>query len=570
MEDENKFDYEGPYEGCPGNGRVNIYYKNDDTFKGDLRNGEPFFGEMEYSNGRIFKGYFRNHGFHRGKLTYPNDNVLDGTWGEDGEWLNVLAEIKLSSTGKSYCSFRKKKNDFQRKIKYYLKDDYGKVKVVIIDYDKINKVLNKKDGKINSLDDLIESGAIEGKWTKNFNDLKEFTKKVLQDKMSREIEDEFYLGGYIYLEDLLLLSSVDTVGQLKRTRFQLDYLGEKPNVLEKDYGSLKNFLESVGIDNIGNVKEDYISLKVSTIPLGHVISAVLDIKKMKELIKETGKKDLDEAVASEKVIYCYDGSRLLGYPVIGADPEASYSMGALDKNCDLVNLEQQELGSCWFQAVAATLTAMKYPEVVKKITDGEIEFYDTDHDLIEEDDRLNEFQFRQLSTIIEISKKFDIRLAQDNNKLIDLLTRDDVKKETKATVLNIAEELLGRTTNSKILKIINSNKEEGGSDFIYPNRSGVRDVANALKVNLEQEEGESDFSYIIRLISEEFKKINKYREDMENSKKAIENRLNAKEKATLYGDNIVIRNGRNEFGTFVSELKKRRNSISEIGYKPDF
>ncbi|MDR2077993.1 MAG: hypothetical protein LBP39_03430, partial [Rickettsiales bacterium] len=286
--------YEYKIENGRRSNEYTVKYNGGIIFKGKLDGyNNPFVGEMTYPNGNVFKGYFKDSEPFDGEMTYAKGDVCIGEW-ENDKPLNVSVKLKLSDTGKSYCLFRKGKNNSLRDVKYCLEDGFGNViKAVIINYEKINKMLNKDSSKINSLDDLIESGAIE--MVKSFNDLKEFSKEILKDKMSGGIENGF-VGCRSSLEGLLLLSSIDTVEQLKKTRFQLYYTKEDENSLKKDYRSLKNFLKSVGIDNIKEVKEDYISLGVATIPVIHAVGVILDIKKMKELMERTGNRDLDGAV----------------------------------------------------------------------------------------------------------------------------------------------------------------------------------------------------------------------------------------------------------------------------------
>jgi hypothetical protein len=352
--------------------------------------------------------------------------------------------------------------------------------------------------------------------------------------------------------------------------------------LNESYESLKNFLESIGIGDIKEIKKDYISMKISAKPQEHAVSVILDIKKMKELMKKTGR-NLDEAIAGEKVIYCYDSSRVLGCPVIENSPEAYYyNMGALTKNCDFVNLRQQELSSCWFQAVASTLTAMKHPEIVKKIADGEIELYDTKYRLVDSYNRLNEFQLKQINTIIEISKKFNIEFGWIIKKPIDLIIYNQMKEKVQITVLDRSEEVLGREMNSRIIKKINSRKKDNSGEeyknpgiscrgrlkikrvldkeeikpvlkdkrlvFSHKHYPIINNIAKKFKTtfeqllkviprtDLKQEYGETDFSYIVRLINEEFEKINKYRETLEIRKDTIEKLRAEKKSIILYGD----------------------------------
>ncbi|MDR2077743.1 MAG: hypothetical protein LBP39_02125, partial [Rickettsiales bacterium] len=277
-----------------------INYKNGDFFDGEFRDDKPHYGKIIYTNGNIFKGYFKNGKPSKGTKTRPDGVVYRGKF-ENGAMLDVSVELKLSNTGKSYYSFRMGKNNFQRKVKYHL-DGYNEV---TINYNKINEILNGKADGINSLDDLIRNKVIKG--VNNFNELKDFAKKMLQDKMFGDIKKGFE-GAKNPLSNLLLLSSVDRVEQLKKTRFQTHYIREGEDSLRKDYGSLKGFLESVGI-NINTVEEDYISLKVDTIPPEHAVSVILDIKKMKELKNLQPEKSLDEAIADKKVIHCFDSSR---------------------------------------------------------------------------------------------------------------------------------------------------------------------------------------------------------------------------------------------------------------------
>ncbi|MDR2077744.1 MAG: hypothetical protein LBP39_02130, partial [Rickettsiales bacterium] len=382
-----------------------------------------------------------------------------------------------------------------------------------------NEILNGKAGGINSLDDLIGNGVVEG--VNNFNELKDFTKEMLRDKMSGGIIKGLN-KGCSPLESLLLLSSVDTMEQFKKTRFQLHYTKGVEDSLKKDYGSLKNLLESVGIDSIDEVKEDYISLVADTVPLGHAFSVILDIKKMKELVKETGK-DLDEAVSSKKVIHCFDSARVLGDSLVTED-ETYRDMGALTKNCDFVNLMQQDLGSCWFHAVASTLTAMKHPELVQRIRNGEIELYDIEHILIRDSDKLNEFQFRQMNTIIEISKKFNIELTDDNRAAIDLTIYDKMQEKVEETVPDITRIVLGSALDNKIREQTKNNKS--GEAF-------RRRQEEKLRTNFTREKGESDFAYRVRFEDKVSEEANKHRKALDIRKDDIE-KLKAEKNPILY------------------------------------
>ncbi|MDR2077981.1 MAG: hypothetical protein LBP39_03370 [Rickettsiales bacterium] len=526
--------------------KTRVILGNGNVFDGELENGEFSSGVLRYANGNIYDGEFQYDKPSDGVMRFNGGYVCEGKW-KDGKPLDISIKAPLSNTGKSYCLYRIGTNNSLSEVRYCLEDEiYGTTKIMTIDYVAINNILNGKDGEINNLDDLIKRRVIKG--VGNFDELKEFAKKVLRDKMSGGVKEGFDSGGHIPLEDLLLLSSVDTVEQLKKTRFQLHYTREAEDSLKKDYGSLKNLLESVGIYNINEVEEDYISLRLETIPIIHAISVILDIKKMKDLMKETGKKDLDEAVASEKVIHCFDSSRILGcYIVKVNDSLVRYNMGALHKNCDFVNLAQQKLDSCWFHAVAATLTAMKHPELVQKIRDGEIELYDIEHCALENNDKLNEFQLKQMNTIIEMSEKFNIGSTWYGRKSIDMLIRDLVKKRVEdAPIPNMTEGVLGTKIVNKIremesakLKIIapeqpvKTNSEtdsvikKGKLGFFHRIRLWFRNVAGKL--------GKSDFYHKIRLINKQYEKINRYREILENSRKVIEKRLEAEKPLMLYG-----------------------------------
>ncbi|MDR2077383.1 MAG: hypothetical protein LBP39_00260 [Rickettsiales bacterium] len=531
-------------------------YPDGDVLEGEWKNGDFYYGKKIYPDGNVLEGEWKEYQLCVGTRTHPSGVILEGTWEngqlcegrktyptgdvEEGEWkedqlcvgkkidplgnvsegtwenkesLNVSEKIKLSKTGKSYYSFGIGKNNFQGEAKYCLKDDHGTTKEIIINYEKINEILNKNSSKINSLNDLLENKAIKG--VNNFNELKNFARNMLQDKMSGGsggIEDGFN-GSKSPLNDFLLLSSIDTVEQLKKTRFQIHYTKEGEDSLIEDYGSLTNFLKSVGIDNIDNVKEDYLSLQVVTIPPNHAISVILDIKKMKELMKETDK-DLDEAVADEKVIHFFDSSRIL-FTIVD---EIYYNMGEMTEmteNCDFINLRQQKLGSCWFQALASTLTAMKYPELVQKIRDEKIELYDTEHESIREGDELNEFQLKQMNTIIEISEKFNIGLTKDDRETIDLIIRDEMKKKIgKTSIPDVARELLGE-------EIVNQIEKSYGKSGIAPSQPK-----------------EIKLSYRIRTIIEGREKINKYGEALKIGRGTIE-KLKAKENSILYNEKSV-------------------------------
>ncbi|MDR2077562.1 MAG: hypothetical protein LBP39_01190 [Rickettsiales bacterium] len=507
-------------------------YTNGIILEGKFKDGQLYDGRETYTNGIILEGKFKDGQLYDGKRICANGDVSEGRW-KNGKPLDVYEEVGLSKTKKSYCFFRKGKNNSLGKVRYRLRDDYNNVREVTVDYGEINKILNGDSSillnTINSLDDLIRNRVIEG--ARSFNELRDFAKKILQDKMSEGVEKGFE-GVKGFLANLILLSSIDGVEELKKTRFQLSSTREGEDSLRKEYGSLRDFLESIGIYNINSVEEDYISLVTNTIPPGHAVSVILDIKRMKELKNLQPEKSLDEAIADKKVIHCFDSSRLLGYPVTGNSSVTHYNMGTLDKNCNFINLFQQNLGSCWFHAMASTLTVLKHPEIVKKIRDGEIELYDIKHDLIKKGDRLNEFQLRQMNTIREISKKFDIESMLGNRETVDLIIYDQIKEEVKKTVLDIKEEMMGRETNRKILEIINSKKKGKKPGFV-----------GEFIINLRQKDRKLDFPYKVHLFSEQFEKINNRRKEMENIRDAIKEKLEAENKPIVYGTRGSIDDG---------------------------
>jgi hypothetical protein len=238
---------------------------------------------------------------------------------------------------------------------------------------------------------------------------------------------------------------------------------------------------------------------------------------MKELKNLQPEKSLDEAIADKKVIHCFDSSRILGT----IEDKIYYNMGALDKNCDFVNLVQQELGSCWFHAVAANLTAMKHSELVQRIGNGEIELYDTEHRLAKKGDEINEFQFKQLNTIIEISKNFNIELTDDNRAAVDVIIRNKMKKKVEETVPNMSKRVLGSTLDNKIREQTKNNKS---------GKASRQRQEEKLRTNFTREEGESDFAYRVRLEDKVSEEAKKHRKALDIRKDDIE-KLKAEKKS---------------------------------------
>jgi hypothetical protein len=554
--------------------KVRIIFRDGNVFEGKLdKDGRHSVGKMMFIKGDVYDGEFKDGKLYRGKLTYINNTVLEGDFDEnsqfckgkktqsdgivlDGSWennkpLDISVIAKLSKTGKAYCLFKRGKNNFQREIEYHLDGIDGHNRVMTIDYERINEILDGKGGEINNLDDLVKSEAING--VNNFNELKDFAKKMFQDRMSGEIKNGLE-GLCIPLCDLLLLSSVDTVEQLKKTRFQ-HYTRKNEDSLRKDYGSLKDLLESVDINSIDEVEEDYLSLRIATIPTTHGISVILDIKKMKELKNLKPGRSLDEAVADKKVIHCFDSSR-----VLGANVGKKHNMGALTKNCDFVNLTQQELGSCWFHAMASTLTAMKYPELVQKIRNEKIELYDTEHKSIREGDKLNEFQLKQMNTIREISEKFNIGFIDDNREAIDLIIRSDVKEKVMEEPLrDVSEEVLG----TKMVNVIKKMRDRLERSEIVP----IQPIKTNLETVSARRKRETDFAHRVRITGEQDRTVKVLREDPEKSEKIILKELEAQRnfltkngKKRGIDDNVVHYGKGNEYDTLVSKLKKKRIS----------
>jgi hypothetical protein len=175
--------------------------------------GDPIEGKMLYTNGDAFRGKFKNGKPSIGVKVLNNGDMLDGFW-EDDRPVDVAVKVKLSDDGKSYCSFEAgEKSSYQKNVVEYHLGDRAEV---TINYDGFNRILNGDAPEINSLNDLVSRKIISG--VKDFNELKELSKKVFQDKMSRGTED-VHRGNHGSLSNLLLLSSIDTVDQFKGAKF---------------------------------------------------------------------------------------------------------------------------------------------------------------------------------------------------------------------------------------------------------------------------------------------------------------------------------------------------------------
>ncbi|MDR2077585.1 MAG: hypothetical protein LBP39_01305, partial [Rickettsiales bacterium] len=227
-----------------------------DVFDGEVdERGEPSKGTMTYADGTVYKGFWKNYSPYNVNETMNNQTLAGNTLVDRNlldktivmfDYRPTMASVKtgLSNTGKSHCLFFRGRDNYTTKVEYHL---FGHDKVSI-DYGLINRILSEDSSKINSLNDLIDKNfnnpadgkVIEG--VKDFNELKEFSKKVIQDRMSEGVENGLMVGAHEPLVNLLLLSSIDTVEQLKKIRFQLHYTREGEHSLKKEYKSLKGFL----------------------------------------------------------------------------------------------------------------------------------------------------------------------------------------------------------------------------------------------------------------------------------------------------------------------------------------
>lgn len=415
-------------------GEGEIIYVNSsiaNTFKGNIKGGEPYMGILTYRNGSVYQGFFTN-GMRTGKgeLTVNNEK-----------------------TGKSLYTEVYNENGIMENVEYVSKneDDYYRI---TINYDEINRALNRNG--INKTKDLRKyvtiydknGNKIANKKKFNFEIIKQCAQYQMQARLENEngkLDDKNRMNSaYTGLQNLIIFAEViDNIKALKRIRFaiQQNNFRYPTNI----YDNIELFLNSLGltmeesppensglisIDELLNNNIDYISINMQTTARDHVVCGVIDLKKLKQLREKKLKGATEEELKElKKFIYVYDTSRIIDNQNVKGD------LGQLQEYCQIFNHVQQELGSCWYNTACSVIAAAIYLEIIEKIRNGEIKQVGELEKYVSDNTEFNELETLQMMTLQTVAKDLKVeRLGEDNKKMMHQIVRQDIRNAIKKMI----------------------------------------------------------------------------------------------------------------------------------------
>jgi hypothetical protein len=282
----------------------------------------------------------------------------------------------------------------------------------------------------------------------------------------------------------MLLAGLLGGPEIEKARFS-----DKPNEekMKQRYDSMGAFLESLGIspDNIENITEDFIVTVIPTVNGSHSVSAIIDLKRLREL-KRNGE---NIATTNEPVIFIFDSSRIIGNP----DPTyKEHNLGNIQKNCIVVNMDIQDLGSCWYHAVSSTVAVARNPDILGDFRESaRVERNNkggqSPRELSESKDKLpTEFETRQMLQLQKIAKGY--RIGVINGQLTSkLIVLDYIRNKMEEFLDN--SKLLG-AFEERINTLTKRKEKEMGANFSTKAREKLVKYKNQLsreigKITLE-------------------------------------------------------------------------------------
>ncbi len=345
------------------------------------------------------------------------------------------------------------------KVEYVYEENDNTEYKIIVDYNEINKKLNK--GEIKYFNELFsidpkcivikdKDGNIinDNEKFNNFKIIKECGKYQMQTRLkgkSNELDDENRMeGGTTGLQNLLILSGLESLESLKRIRFEI--VQNNPNWPANIYKDAKELLKSYGL-TISNPSEDsnlvsifddnlqevnYITTNAITTTKDHAVNITIDLKKIRETIEK------GETPDNIDFLYGYDTSRFAGDP-----GEGKNILGNLTNNCKFYNHNQQELGSCWYNASCSTLTAAENPDIIDRIRNKEIKPILFDDRYIKESTQINDFEILQMKRLQKLAENLEVErlgfkpenkeLTSKNNRprMIRQIVNSDMREKLK-------------------------------------------------------------------------------------------------------------------------------------------
>ena len=541
---ENSDVYDGEIKGGIANGYGKIKYENGDVYEGEFKDGKPdgenvvikysdntYYegivkdGELKegtiYINGKNYKvenskikdGIKLYNGIKIGKseanlyiddklnIRIPKDikngpnlmispdgtvyegEFLDGKQNGQGRYIRMEPETKKELYTEIYNN-----KEIMDKVEYVYKENSKQYKIVV-DYNEINKKLNK--GEINNFNELfggkskciVIEGNDDNELLNNFEIIRKCGQYQMQTRLKGEnnkLDNENRMrGGHTGLQNLLILSGLESLESLKRIRFRI--IQNNPDWLTNIYKDAEELLNSYGLTIKRNLSKDsnlvsifdknlqevdYITTNAITTTKDHAVNITIDIKKIRETLEKGETPDVTN------FIYGYDSSRVIG-DTNYKKGKYKEGLGKITKNCKFYNHNQQELGSCWYNASCSTLTAAENPDIINRIRDGEIEQILIENAKIESntqinDSEFNDFEILQMKRLQTLAENLEVKrlgLKKENKKLtsknnrprmIRQIVKQNIRKKLKelAKKEKFLEENIERIGTFKILMML--------------------------------------------------------------------------------------------------------------------
>ncbi|GHU26896.1 hypothetical protein FACS1894152_2470 [Bacilli bacterium] len=358
--DSNRIETKGFWE----NGMLNSFARVTDSYggikEGQYKNGNQdgqfdYHKKKEMDNEQIDVSMtetyynFCNNGVNIGVTQFSRGFYDDGG--------NISHVEKPGFKRRKLFSYRYDDKGVETDYNYYFYDDSGNEhRLSSVNYGKINTLSN------NGV--MYEINNIDG--------LKKTFSQILQDRAF------FGKAGLestqLAEENLGLLVNIKIPEQLDRIRFRSQLRQPEYSV---QYDSVTSFLALNGICKIGRCElaeditfeGDYMISLLRSIEQNHIMSVVINTKKIKEVMSDG--KDIDKS--NETFFYVYDSSRVIN-PNTGQCSQGA-SLGNLLKNSKFLNKPQQALGSCGLHSIFSGAMLAEEDDLLRKIEDGRIPSY---------------------------------------------------------------------------------------------------------------------------------------------------------------------------------------------------
>ena len=344
------------------------------------------------------------------------------------------------------------------KVEYVYKENYNTEYKIVVDYNEINKKLNK--GEINNFDKLFsidpkcivikdkDDNIINDNKINNFEIIKECGQYQMQTRLkggSNELDNENRMkGGRTGLQNLLILSGLESLESLERIRFGIEQNnpGWPTNIykdaeeLLKSYGltisnpSKDSNLVSIFDDNLKGL--DYITTNAATTTKDHAVNITIDLNKIREPLKKGETRD------NIDFIYSYDSSRAIG------DINYEGDLSNLTNNCKFYNHNQQKLGSCWYNTSCSTLTAAENPDIINRIRNEEIEAIPYNEIWVNSNTKLNDFEILQMKRLQTLAENLEVKRLGQKSK--------DKKLTSKGNRIRMIRQIVKQNIRKKLKK----------------------------------------------------------------------------------------------------------------------